>query len=306
MIDRYHVNKNRNVHTCIHISAYIDDDRECLATALQFHVEDLVDGLVFNDSELPDSLLAEGCLTEDECSTVRRHQDRKDQIRILLSLIKGRDLRVLKGFLKHIAQHNSEIAEKITERMEANKLDGVRGKLCARCKLERQFNVKHVVDSLWAIQVIDDGLYNKIIYSDSPIGAQGALWKKIFQSLNCLDHQSVGLAHAKLLNALSSKNLFTHLAKGIKDMLIRNHGKLTCSCEPKFYLPNRDSFLIPTSGDSYLPDSSSANSDTTSNEIVSRDGTENGGDTGETISRITEEIEEMVEYFMHNRINTAI
>lgn len=273
-----------------------------MATALQFHVEDLVDGLVFNDSELPDCLLADGCLTEDECSSLRRLRDRKDQIRILLSLIKGRDLRVLKDFLKHIKKHNYQVAEKIMEKMEANKRDGVRGNLCARCRLERQFNVKHVVDCLWAIQAIDDGLYNTIIYSDSPVGSQGALWKQIFQSLNCLDHHSVGLAHAKLLNALSSKNLFTHLANGIKEMLIRNHEKLTCSCEPKFYLPNRDSFLITTSCDSYLPDSSSANSDTTSNEIASRDGTENGCGT---ISRITEEIEEMVQYVMHKFTNTA-
>ncbi|XP_053376855.1 uncharacterized protein LOC128547745 [Mercenaria mercenaria] len=34
------------------------DKRECLATALQWHIEELVDGIVFKDSELPDSLLA--------------------------------------------------------------------------------------------------------------------------------------------------------------------------------------------------------------------------------------------------------
>ncbi|XP_045164675.2 uncharacterized protein LOC123528766 isoform X2 [Mercenaria mercenaria] len=56
------------------------DERECLANALQGHIREIVDGVVFKDSELPDNLLADGCLTEDECAGVRNKLDRKDQI----------------------------------------------------------------------------------------------------------------------------------------------------------------------------------------------------------------------------------
>lgn len=247
------------------------DERECLAHALQFHIEDLVDGVVFHDSELPDCLLQEGCVTEDECAAVRKLRDRKDQIRILLSLIKGRDLRVLKGFLKHIRQQNPDVAEKISEKFEANKRDGLRGKLCALCMLMKQFNVKHVADSLWAIQVINDELYHRIIYSEAPVGAQSDLWKDVLYCLKTLDRETADAAHKKLINALSSKNLFTHLADGIKGMLLSNHDFLICACEPKPGLL-RCSFLGATiSTESVLPDSSS---DSASNDQTSLDGTE--------------------------------
>ncbi|XP_053377747.1 uncharacterized protein LOC123530337 [Mercenaria mercenaria] len=246
------------------------DERECLAHALQFHVEDLVDRIIFHESELPDCLLAEGCLTEDECASVRKLRDRKDQVRVLLSLIKGRDLRVLRGFMKHIEQHNEDVAAKIIEKFEENKRDGIRRKLCFLCQLEKQFNVKHVIDSLWAIQIIDDGLYNTIIYSEAPIGAQETLWKKVIHSLNFLDPQKAELAQNKLLTCLTSKNLFTHLADGIKNMLIKNHGKLTCSCEPKLRLPKINAESI--SGESCFPDSSS---DGTPNDGASSVGTYN-------------------------------
>ncbi|XP_053377746.1 uncharacterized protein LOC123530339 [Mercenaria mercenaria] len=246
------------------------DERECLANALQFHVEDLVDGIIFHESELPDCLLAEGCLTEDECASVRKLRDRKDQIRVLLSLIKGRDLRVLKDFMKHIEQHNEEVARKIIEKFEDNKRAGIRRKLCFLCQLKKQFNVKHLVDSLWAVEAIDDGLYNEVIYSEAPLGAQETLWEKVINSINCLDNQKAELAHGKLLKALTGKNLFTHLADGIQKMLIRNHAKLTCSCEPKLILPSRTSYgASSTSEESFFPDSSS---DGTSNDIGSSSG----------------------------------
>ena len=248
------------------------DERECLANALQFYIQDLVDGLIFSDSELPDSLLQDGCLTEDECSVVRKLSDRKDQIRILLTLVKGRDLRVLKTFLKHVESQNPVVAKNIHAKFEKNKAEGVKGKLCALCKLEKQFNVKHVADGLWSIEAIDDGLYNRIIFSDSPVGAQSALWKRVIHSLSVLDPKKAEQAHNKLISDLSSKNLFVHLADGVNDMLIKNHGKLTCSCEPKLFLPKRNfSFGATTSAESNLPDSLSEGN---SNDSSSFDGTD--------------------------------
>lgn len=215
-----------------------------------------MDGLVFNESELPDSLVTEVCLTDDECATVRKLRDRKDQVRILLSIIKGRDLRVLKGFMKHIGQQNPGVAVKITETFERNKREGLKGNLCARCKVEKQFNIKAIADSLWAIEAIDDGLYVDIIHSDTHVGAQGTLWKKTFSSISCLDPVKADRAYSNLLNTISNKNMFTHLVQEINGMLNKNHGKLTCSCEPRCRLPNMYSSTT-TSGESWLPFSSS-------------------------------------------------
>ncbi|XP_060593921.1 uncharacterized protein LOC132748349 [Ruditapes philippinarum] len=243
------------------------DERECLANAIQFHIEDLIDGVIFRDSELPDCLLADGCLTEDECSSVRRIRDRKDQIRILVSLINGRDVYVLRGFLKRIKGHNQHVAVKIQEKFEDNKRKGLGQKLCFLCQLKNNFNVKHIADSLWAIQVIDKGVYNTIIFSDLPTGAQETLWCKVFHSLNYLDHQQAELAHQTIMKALTRQNLFTYLADGINDMLMKNHGRLSCSCEQNSLLRRRHNFLAEsTSDESFLPRSSS---DGTPNDIAS-------------------------------------
>ncbi|XP_053390767.1 uncharacterized protein LOC128553619, partial [Mercenaria mercenaria] len=88
------------------------DKRESLANALQFHIEDIVDGLAFNESDLLDCLVRERYLTEDEYTLIKKMSDRKDQIRALVSTIKGRDLQVLEGFVKHIKQRIPAVAEK--------------------------------------------------------------------------------------------------------------------------------------------------------------------------------------------------
>lgn len=156
------------------------DERECLANAFQFHITDLVDGIVFTESELPDWLISEECFTEDECSNVRKICDRKDQIRILISMIKGRDLKVLHKFLGQINRHNHEIAEKVRAKFERNKQEGIKGKLCAYCKLKKEVNIKLVADTLWADKAIEDGLYNKIIFTSNPVIRSGGRSFKVF------------------------------------------------------------------------------------------------------------------------------
>ncbi|XP_053377867.1 uncharacterized protein LOC128545943 [Mercenaria mercenaria] len=252
------------------------DKRESLANALQFHIEDIVDGLAFNESDLLDCLVRERYLTEDEYTLVKKMSVRKDQIRALVSTIKGRDLHVLEGFVKHIKQRIPAVAEKF----ECNMGNGANGNTCGLCKLKTQFNVKHVVDSLWSIQVIDDGIYNQIISSVATVGAQSTLWVDIFNSLNSLNPENAKLAHAKLLKAVSEDHMLMHLEKDIKELLIKNNGKLICSCEPKFNLPNTDSVMLPTSGRSVLHNSSST---------FSKNGRSNGSAPGCTKANISEE-----------------
>lgn len=260
------------------------EERDCLANALQFHVEDLIDGVVFHESELPDLLLAEDCLTEDECASVRKLNNRKDQIRFLLSLIKGRDLRVLKGFLKHIEDQNPSVAERINKTFENNKKNGVKRKACALCMMIEDLDVKQVADSLWSLQVINTKLYQRIVRSD---GSQSELWKEVIYSLKVLDHRTVEIAQKKLIRAICRKNLYTHLAESVKDMLVKNHGIFVCNCEQKLCLPRRTSFGDTTSGESLLPASFS---DSASNDMTSSDGTDNGTMQGKRITNAEDEM----------------
>lgn len=201
-----------------------------MANALQWHIEDLLDCVIFKDSELPDCLLEDGCLTEDECANVRKKLDRKDQIRVLISLIKGRDIDILKRFLKHIKSHNVTVAERIRETFEINKKAGMRCFKCTLCKLITQVNLKYIVDVLWSKNLIDDGLFNLITETDKPSGAQGDLWQVVIKSLNiCCARISSEVRHI-LGNALTRKHHYHHLAQGVEWMIYTN-GKLTCRCE---------------------------------------------------------------------------
>ncbi|XP_053376857.1 uncharacterized protein LOC123529744 [Mercenaria mercenaria] len=204
------------------------DKRECLATALQWHIEELVDGIVFKDSELPDSLLADGCLTEDECADVRKQLDRKDQVRFLLSIIKGRDFDVLKRFLKHLKSHNPTVAKSIDETFKQNKKRGMKSSKCALCKLF-QVNIEYVVDILWKNNLIDDSLYNLIVRTDKPNVDPSYLWNCVIESLNkCCDKDS---SHVRRIigNALTKKHHYHHIAKSI-EWMINTDRALRCRC----------------------------------------------------------------------------
>lgn len=206
-----------------------NDERECMAHALQWHVEDLVDGILFKESELPDSLLADGCLTEEECSSVRQKLDRRDQIRVLLRIIKGRDLNILKRFLRHIRVHNPDIAQKIEKKFDQNLKSGMRCSKCALCKLTTKVNLKYIADVLWRNELVDEGLFNMIVDTDMPTGAQGELWHQVLCSFK--EHKS-SVVRNVLEDALTKKNHYHHIAQGVKQMMSANK-ELKCLCKIK-------------------------------------------------------------------------
>ncbi|XP_045165337.2 uncharacterized protein LOC123529179 [Mercenaria mercenaria] len=206
------------------------DERECLANALQWHIKELVDGIVFKDSELPDDLLADGCITEDECADLRTKLDRKDQVRVLLSLVKGRDFDVLKKFLKHLRSHNETVATSVEEKFEQNKKDGKRCSKCAVCRLISQVNLKYIVDDLWRNSLIDDGLFNLIVQTEKPAGAQDELWYGVIYSLNNYCVQCPSDVRHTLGNALRKKHHYNHLAQVVEWTMYTN-GELKCRCE---------------------------------------------------------------------------
>ncbi|XP_045166923.2 uncharacterized protein LOC123530234 [Mercenaria mercenaria] len=218
------------------------DERECLANALQWHIEELVGGIVFKDSELPDDLLVDGCLTEDECARVRKKLDRKDQVRALLSIIKGRDLDVLERFLEHLRSQNENVAKSIERKFEQNKQDGMKCSECALCNLTSNVNLKYIADNLWKNCLIDIGLFNWIIETDRPAGVQGDLWHGVISSLNKHCEQSPSQVRRILGNALTKNHHYHHLAQGVVWMINTNRA-LVCRCELQHNIMPAGSFL---------------------------------------------------------------
>jgi hypothetical protein len=185
---------------------------------------------VFKDSELPDNLLADSCLTDEECADLRKTLDCKDQVRILTSIIKGRDLNVLLRFLKQVKSQNEHVARSIEEKFEYNKRNGVRCSECALCNLTSNVNAKYIADRLWKNKLIDSGLYNWVVQSDKPTGVQGEMWRGIIKSLNshCERHRTY--VSQILSSALTKNNHYHHVAEGLEKM-INMKGEIYCYCE---------------------------------------------------------------------------
>ncbi|XP_060593920.1 uncharacterized protein LOC132748348 [Ruditapes philippinarum] len=229
------------------------DERECLANALQCHIHELVDSIVFKDSELPDALLVDNCLTEDECANVRKISDRKDQIRVLLCLIKGRDFHILKKFVNHVRSHNEQVANSIEIKFEQNKREGKRCTKCALCQLTSHVNLKYIVDDLWKSGLINDGLFSMIVQTDKPAGAQTDLWNEVIDSFNTFSVQSPADVSHTLINALTKKQHYSQIAKGVRWMIC-THKKLVCGCKLRDkYIPER---LFSSIVSSFSPQSS--------------------------------------------------
>lgn len=239
---------------CMYIICFLfdnsKDDRECMAQALQCSIKSLVDGLLFTDSELPDNLTSGGCLTDEENSRIRKLPCRKDQIRILVCLIKGRDFHVMKKFIKYVSQQNPNLAKSIQVNFENNKQKFVGTSVCTFCKLINHCDVKDVIDCLWEYQLIMDDLYTTICHSDAPVGAQRKLWTELVQSLKDLTIKKKNLANKELRNALKMKGVFKYLEDKV------NISNLVCSCRFKSQY-RRCTSVSSSEEESCYPDSSS-------------------------------------------------
>ena len=202
--------------------------RDCLSKALQAYTEVIVNTTIFEESHLPDSLITEECLTEDECSYIRKRKDTKDQIRILLVLIRGRDMKILEKFLSLIEQDNVPLADKIRDRFQRNVKEGLKDKRCVRCKLKVLVNIKYVADRLYANMCITDKLYNCIIHSEHPAGDQDDLWDRLLKELEATEDPNTAMSH--MVYSLMAKGHYKHLADVIEDMIEKYDRLLECAC----------------------------------------------------------------------------
>lgn len=206
------------------------DERECLASALQSHIHELVGGIVLPGNELLDDLLEDNCLTEEECASVRKIPDDKDKVRVILCLIKGRDFEIIQRFIGHVRTHKEAIADSIELKFEQNKKEGKRGTKCVLCQLTSQVNLKYIADDLWKSGLINDGLYSMIAQTDKPAGVQAGLWNAVITSLNKYSVQSPVDVSRTLADALRNRHHYEHLAKRVEWVIYTNK-KLVCICK---------------------------------------------------------------------------
>ncbi|XP_045191331.2 uncharacterized protein LOC123548167 [Mercenaria mercenaria] len=180
-----------------------------LAKAIQASVMNLVEELPFNESEIPDLLIQEGCITEDECKQIREKTDRKTQVRKLIVLIKGRSYETMKIFLDSIKHFCRETVENIWKQYNELMKGNTRGHKCPTCELKENVDIKYVIDYLYAKDVLKTHLFDEISDSNNKVGDQNHLWEKVLQAC-------IGSNFKHLVDSLEVKGRYSHIAKSLK------------------------------------------------------------------------------------------
>ena len=233
----------------------MEDERECLSQALRSNVVLLVDRLQFNLSDLPEQLISAGHITEDECRMVREDMNRKDQVRYLMSRAKGRELSDLHKFLKIVGMEAPDVVKTIYDQFAENKRNGVKCKTCALCQCMENIDIKDIVDGLWSVGIIPDGLYNDVVACKKPRGRQDDLWELLFETCNNTYPQSeIKAIYDELFKALLKRGNFEFIVTPLRNMLDRD-AKLECRCHCNFRKDRMDNPLY-SSCTSYTPNSS--------------------------------------------------
>ena len=207
----------------------VDDERECLAQALQSNIVQLVDRIQFSYSDLPEQMISGGHITEDECRKIRDDFSRKDQVRYLISRTKGRSLSDMQTFLELIDKEAPDVVKKIKDKFEENKRKNVKCTTCALCQCFNIIDIKDVVDNLWSEQAIPDGFYNEVVACTKPRGSQTNLWNRLLDFLNSKQNQERKELFENLFRSILSRGKFDFLVKPMQRM-VNTDKVLKCNC----------------------------------------------------------------------------
>lgn len=239
-----------------------------LSKAIQTCISDLVDKMPFNDSEIPDILIQEGCITEDECKELRTKSTRKDQARKLVLLIKGRSYHVMKKFLTALQAHCPTSVEKIWSLYDILTQEKTGPWKCPACELKEYVDVKYVIDPLYEKEIIKKSLYSIICDNQNPVGQQDYLWDSVLQAC-------AGSNFVHLICALKVKDHYTHIADSLRIYHKGKQGPNSClssnsGTAPATKKPNSDETESSTTcSPKSTPFTSTVEEENTSPKVVS-------------------------------------
>lgn len=183
----------------------------------------LVDSLPYTEADVLDMLIERECLTETECCDLRYTGSRKDVVRNLIRIIKGRSFKVMKEFVDCVKSLHPEIAASIWQSykklMKENKNYS---KVCTFCFLKRSVDLKFLADHTWSIGAISDDLYDEIVGGGS---CANILWGKFADECNLLASESRRICLQKLTEALVKKGQYKELV-----LKLNKESSLKCLC----------------------------------------------------------------------------
>lgn len=200
---------------------------EYLSKAIQKNVVALVTNMPFNESYIPDELIAEGCITEDECKLAREKKERKDQVRKIVTLIRGRSFPAMEKFLKVIGKESNcpTIVMNIWKHYEElNQTNLIGEGRCCVCKVKADVDVRYVMDYLWQENAISSSLYEQLCDAKEVKGHQGHLWDNVLKQ--CHENQRLD----KLNFALECKGHYPHIADDFRTQVRLGLSVMECAC----------------------------------------------------------------------------
>ena len=193
------------------------------------NVADLLASMCDKHGEFIEAIHNEGLILREEHDACLNIPDGKGRMRYVLTLVKGRDAGVIKDFYAEIRKHNVKLYSQLMESFTRNASAGVVNVNCAFCRLVSQVSVRYVVDSLWASDILDDGLYTVASTTDTPIGAQDFIWRRIIQNIDMCYQKDPESTITAVKAALVRHKHYSHLAELIEEAFDAN-GCLKCQC----------------------------------------------------------------------------
>lgn len=183
----------------------------------------LVDSLPHTESDILDILIEKDCLTESECCDLCHTQSRKDVVRNLIRIIKGRSFKVMKVFVDCVKSFHPELAVTIWQSYDKLLKDNKNyGKVCTFCFLKRSVDLKFLADHAWSIGAISDELYDEIVVGGS---CADILWGKLADECNNLESERRRICLRKLTEALVQKGQYKELV-----LKLNKESSLKCLC----------------------------------------------------------------------------
>ncbi|XP_045195721.2 uncharacterized protein LOC123551090 isoform X2 [Mercenaria mercenaria] len=209
-----------------HRRSFKENRQECLRKSLQQHIVLLVDSLPYSETDILDRLIETECLTETESSDLRNNGSRKDCVRNLVRIVKGRSYKVLKTFVECVKTLHPEVAASIWQVYEKLVKDKKNYSWrCTFCELKRSVDIKLVADHMWSVGAISDELYDEIVSGNKSLEA---LWTFLADECNKADTSYRQNALKKLRETLMNKGQYRELVLKLSKV-----STLKCTCVTK-------------------------------------------------------------------------
>lgn len=207
---------------------------------MELHRDAIAEWLVQKHGELQDKLIEKGVITPSERTGILKNTDIKEQRRETIELIMGKNLPILRTFLKLLKSRNATVYQNVVRTFERYKRgDAYSSTQCVVCGLMAQVDVKSIIDSLWSAGIVNTELLSLVRASELPTGDQDVLWQHVLYAINNFLQTDRRTGISVLSTCLKRSQHDADLAQPLKANLIEGDF-LHCTCKSRDQMSKLD------------------------------------------------------------------